>query len=272
MKKNFRSRITYIWLIIMNSLMSIHAQKMPETSDQLYIKFSEAIQTSNLQELEKVMCKATLVKMRNESVSMGMTYPKDFFDGMKMALLDFKNFTYISYKKEGPTINAYYMYGENKSESSILTMGLVEENGKYMIEQFKMRDAKDFILNLHRKDYSFLDQAEFKPSGVIPVVPASVDKIDYVANVDIVAYGYKVTVYINGFFQDEVTNQVRSGIVIGGIKKGENTVDIKIEKIDQNEKDNPAVAIRALINGEEKEVFLIYEELTGNVTKTFNVQ
>src|SRR5687768_15830467 len=124
MKKLGLLRIALILLIIFDVDMSIQAQKMPQTSNDLYQQFSKSIETSSLKDLEAVMCKATMVKMKNEALSMGMEYPKDFFEGMKTAILDFKNFRYLNYKKQGPTLNVYYMYGENNEESNIITLCL----------------------------------------------------------------------------------------------------------------------------------------------------
>jgi hypothetical protein len=72
-------------------------------------------------------------------------------------------------------------------------------------------------------------------------------------------------------FQIEVNNKSRSGVIIGGINKGTNTLELVIEKIDPNEKEKPAVGIRAFINQEEKEVFYINEDIVGTITRTFTV-
>jgi len=248
------------------------AQKMPTTSDDIYTRFCKAVQLSSINDLEGVMCKASIIRMKNEALSMGMEYPKEVLDGLQMMLLEQKDLSYLNYKKNGVTTNVYYMYGKNKAESNIITMCLVEEGGVLKLEQFKMRDAKDFIINLNKKDYSFLDLKEFAPTGIAPEILKEVNKVDYLAGVDMVAYGYKLSVTVNGFFQGEITNTTRSGVLIGGVDRGANTIEIKVEKMDINEKDNPAVSVRAYINGVEKEVFVIYEPMNGTITKTFYVE
>lgn len=266
-------RISLVLLIIGTQTGIIFSQKMPDDANKLYQNFTDAIVNSDLAGLEASLCKASFVNMKNEALSFGMKYPDEVFEGTKMALLDFKNFKYISFKKNGPTVNAYYTYSENKVEQVIVTICMVEEEGKLKIIQLKTRDAKDFVTNLNKKDYSFLDLVEFQPLGIIPVVPIAIEKVDFIANVDITCYGYIVSVAVNGIFQEEVKNKSRSGVVIGGVKKGENTIEFSIERTDPNEQEKPAIGIRALINGVEQQVFYFNEDLVGkSIQRTFVVK
>lgn len=251
----------------------LHTQKMPATSNDLYAKFSKAVQTYNLNDLEAVMCKASMVRLKNQALSMGMNYPKDVLEEMSVMLLDQADLSYLNFKKLGRTTNVYYMYGKNKAESNIITLCLLEEeDGSIKLEQIKMRDAKDFIINLNKKDYSFLELKEFAPTGLVPAIPKEVIKVDYMASIDIVSYGYKLLITVNGFLQDEIVNTTRNGVLIGGVNKGENTINIIVEKVDMNEQDNPAISIKKFEGGAEKEVFVIYEPMQGYITKTFYVE
>jgi|688.fasta_scaffold340556_1 hypothetical protein len=271
MRKPLFFRITYVAMIIGMMSMGLSAQKMPDDANKLYQAFSDAINKGDIDGLKNSLAQSSFIKMKNEALSMGFNYPNEVLDNMKQGLPPFSNFTYLKHAKKGSTVNAFYMYGENKSESNIITLCMLEEEGKLKLLEMKMRDAKDFILNLHNKDYSFLDLKEFQPTGIVPVVPKEIEKVDYMGYLDISCYGYKVSATVNGLFQIEVNNKSRSGVIIGGINKGTNTLELVIEKIDPNEKEKPAVGIRAFINQEEKEVFYINEDIVGTITRTFTV-
>jgi hypothetical protein len=271
MRNLFFLRIVWVLLIIGTQTSGIYSQKMPEAANKLYQDFAAAIKGSDIAALESVTCKSSIIRSKNQVISMGMSYPKDLLDMMNMGLLDFHEFTYLDFKKSGPTINAWYLY-DNHTELSIVTLCILEEEGKLKIIELKVRDAHDFIMNLQKNDHSFLKLAEFQPSGVAPEVPTVVEKIDHVAYIDINCYGYTVSATVNGYFQLEVKNSGTSGIVLGGIKKGENTIELTIEKTDPNEKELPAIGIRALIDGKTEEVFYLNEDIAGKINRTFTVK
>jgi hypothetical protein len=272
--KNLRF-LNILWVICISGafLTQATAQKMPDAANRLYQEFTTAIEASDLAGLELCLCKASCVKMKNEALSYGLKFPDDVFDGLKMGMLDAKYFKFIGFKKSGPTTNVYYTYSRDEEPESIITLCLVEETGQLKIIQLKNSDAKVFIPNLHRKDYSFLETKEFAPAGVAPEIPEAIGPVEYIANWDITCYGYEVSVKINGIFQEEVSNKSRSGVVIGGVRKGLNNVELSIKKTDSNEKEIPAIGIRALINNQEVQVFYMDEEIIGtDIQKTFTVK
>ncbi len=267
MKKNI---LLFLCLLLS---MNSEAQKLPDDAHQLYQDFSAAVKENSIEGIQAVMTKGSFISIKNDALSFGIVYPGDVIDQLSLSMLDFKYFKYMTYKTNGPTSNAYYLYTEGNSESIIITLCMELENGKYKLDGLKMRDAKDFMINLNNKDYSFLDLAEFRPSGVVKPMPPIIEKVDYIANIDITCYGYTVSVTVNGIFQETVQNKSRSGVLMGGVKKGENIVELSIEKTDVAETALPEIGIRALINQQEKQVFYMNEDLVGtSIKKTFTVQ
>lgn len=269
----FGLRIFMVLLIIgMNSCVIYTQKKMPGDANKVYQDLSDAVNNQDSAALRKVLCKTSFVKMMNECISTGMEYPGEVMTGMKMALLDFSQLKYIKSSKNGITTNAYYIYMVDNVETSIITLRMVEEDGQLKMIDLKNKDAKDYIINLHKKDYSFLDMKEFQPEGSVEVTPRSITKIDYQAKYDVYAYGYEVTVTINGFKHRGANNSTTSGVVIGGIIKGENTIEFSIKKTDPDEKEIPVIGIRAYIGEKEIDVFFFNEDVQGNsIIKTFTV-
>jgi hypothetical protein len=265
-------RITLILLIIFDIDMSIQAQKMPDAANDLYNKFTTAIQNNDVKGMEKCFSKASTIELKNITLSMGSRYPEDAVFFFQFGLIELKDLRYIKYKKDGPTINAYYINTVNNVDVAIITLRLLEEDGALKLIRMDRRDSRDFVINLNNKDYSFFDLPEFKPDGVAPTIPKPVENIDIPGKYDVVAYGYKVKLTMNGFYQDEVINAAKMGVIIGGVKRGENILEISVEKMDPTEKDNPAVAIKTIVNDQEKDVFVIYEEMSGTITRTFTVE
>ncbi len=267
------SRILLVLLIIgMNSCAIYTQNKMPADANKVYEDLSAAVNNQDSAALRKVLCKTSFVKMMNECISMGMEYPADVMMGMKMGLLDFKQFKYIKYNKNGTTVNAYYIYTVDKVETSIITLRLVEEDGSLKMIDLRNMDAKNYIIYLHKKDYSFLDLKEFAPEGSVEATPRLITKIDYQAKYDVFAYGYEVIISINGFKHRGANNSTTSGTIIGGINKGENTIEFSIKKTDPNEKEIPVIGVRAYINDMETDVFFFNEDVQGtSIVKTFTV-
>jgi hypothetical protein len=274
MRKIFWLRILMVSLIIgLNGTLNFSQNKMPADANKVYQDLSTAITTSDSGALRKVLCRTSFVKMINESISIGMEYPGEVMTGMQMALIDFSQLKYIKYNKNGNTINAYYIYMVDNVETSIITLRMVEEDGKLKMIDLRNKDAKDYVINLHKKDYTFLDLKEFQPEGSVEPTPKLLQKIDYLAKYDLFAYGYEITVTINGYKQRGVSNSTTSGTVIGGINKGENTIEMSIKKTDPNEKEIPFIGIRAYINDKEVDVFSFNEDLVGtSIIRTFTVK
>src|SRR4051812_44355243 len=105
-------RIGLILLIIGIHTPIIYSQKMPDTANKLYQEMSTAIKESDIGKLESITCKSSIIRSKNQVISMGMNYPKDLLDMMNMGLLDFNKFTYLDFKKSGPTVNAWYLYDD----------------------------------------------------------------------------------------------------------------------------------------------------------------
>lgn len=256
-------------LIFAFSSQFIFAQKMPETVNQVYAGFCNAVKSKDLAAYEKVLTVASFIRQKNEALSYGINYPADLFEMLNASMFELKDMTYIGYKQVGPTMNAFYLY-DFKLEKMIVTVCLEEHDSKFRIDQMKMRDARDFIKEINEKDYSFINEKEFLPSGTLKPVPVEVKKVEVMAMLDVTCYGYRVEVVVNGISQDEVTDKSRSGVLIGGILRGENKIEMKIEKINAEEIFAPTIAIRAEVNGQEMDVFKFEEKTeSGTIVKSF---
>lgn len=246
------------------------AQKMPETSNQVYSDLCKAIKSKDLVAYEKVLTSASFIRQKNEALSYGISYPADLFEMLNASMFELKDMTYIGFKQVGQTMNAFYLY-DYKLEKVIVTICLEEHDSKWQMDLMKMRDARDFIKEINQSDYSFINEKEFLPSGILKPVPVEVKKVEVMAMLDITCYGYKVEVIVNGISQDEVSDKSRSGVLIGGIRKGENTIEMKIEKINSEETFSPTITIRADVQGQEVEVFKFEgQSESGTIIKSFD--
>lgn len=268
----FGLRILLILLMITGFSKIIHSQKMPADANKLYEDFTAAIVSRDTIQFSDVLTTAAYIKLRNEAISIGMNFPSEVFDAFTSSMLELNQLKYLNYKRDGATINAHYMYSTNNVPQNIVTLWMEEDKGKLKLREIRTRDAKDFITNLSRKDYSFLDLIEFTPTGEVEEVPQMITKIDYAAKYDIFGYGYDIDITINGFKHRGVKSSTTSGIVIGGIKKGENTIEFSLLQTDFNEQENPVIGIRAYIGEKEVQVFYFAEKETGIFKQTLTVE
>lgn len=262
--KNVSFRLlVWVFLAMMIGINHSFSQKMPDAANMVYTDFCQSIKNKDLQAYSQLLTVASFTRQKNEALSYGIKFPDELFDMLQASLFELKDMTNIGYKTKGPTTNVFYLY-DYKLEKMIVTICLEEHEGKWRMDQMKMRDARDFIKQINEKDYSFIEEKEFQPSGILKPIPTAVEKVDVMAMLDISAYGYKVEVIVNGISQDVVIDKSRSGVLIGGIRRGENKVEMKFEKLKGEESFPPSITIRANVNDVETEVFTFEETPSTN--------
>ncbi|MFL5730528.1 MAG: hypothetical protein ACJ75J_13660, partial [Cytophagaceae bacterium] len=205
--------------------------------------------------------------------SSGGKFPDDVFKMAPMMTIDLKKLKFLKANENGPTANLVYYGKGTMGDDAFIIIKFLKENNQWKFEGVDEKGNEDLVKKMKAKDMSFLNSKDFKPNGVMPVTPKEVAAGDYQAMVDIMNYGYKSQIFINGVEQNGSENGSSSSMIMGGLKKGMNTIEITLKPIEGKDASSLHVHVRALINGEEKEVFTLEEAKPGlSIKKEFEVK
>lgn len=100
----------------------------------------------------------------------------------------------------------------------------------------------------------FLSEPEFAPTGVVPPTPKPCPVPDRIGVLQIASFGYQTTAVVNGFDAATVTNNAEEHLIIGGLRDGENPLQLAVKTLPIPEGEKRVLEINALV-------------LTGNETK-----
>lgn len=259
---------------ILFSIMSSYGQDpLRAKLDASYIAFTDALQAKDDLKLKNSLSSYSYMNMKNQIASSGGKFPDYIYQMAPMMTMDLKKLKFLKASENGPTANSVY-YGKGPmGDEAFIIIKYLKENNQWKFEGVEEKGNETLIKKMKAKDMSFLNTKEFQPNGIMPATPKEVTAGDYKAMVDIMSYGYKSAIMINGAEQKGSDGGSSSSMVMGGIKKGMNTIEIKLTPLAGKEPGTLRVTVRALINDEEKEVFNMAEEKpTMTIKKEFEVK
>jgi hypothetical protein len=269
MKQLFIS-LSFILLLTISSFGQDPLRAKLETS---YNAFINALTAKDGEKLKSSVSSHSYMMMKNQMASSGRKFPDDAFKMAPMVTMDLKKMKFLKAAENGPTANlVYYGNGPVGGEAFIIIQ-FVKESSQWKFEGVKQKSNSELVKKMKAKDMKFLDEKDFKPDGIMPVAPKEIIAGDYRAQLNITAYGYKANVLVNGNEQREVENESSSSMLMGGVKKGMNTIEIKLAPVPGKEQGSISVSVNALVSEEEKEVFTLEAEKPGMIIKKeFEVQ
>lgn len=255
-RKSNTMKIIFSFLILLITANLTFGQDALKTSlEASYKKFYDALKAKDGEKLKASMSAHNYMKTRNAVTGAGQKFPDALYNYAEMAKVDFTKLKVVQVQEKGNTAKAvYYGKGAMDDDNSFLIFSFLKENNEWKVDGVLSEYSEELDKKYKKKDLSFLKEDMFTPSGVMPEVPKEIVPGDYQAMLDIMSYGYKVEVKVNGNVQDVPEAGSYSGVILGGIKKGKNTIEIKVTPKEGDSK-SFSVGIRALINGEEKDVY-----------------
>jgi hypothetical protein len=248
-------------LLILSCIVSIVACSSPvdlKTSLEMsYKNFTSAYLTKDAMKLKSSTSKFWWINTKNMVLSSGSEFPKILFEAGETPP-DVGKVKFLKACENGSTAQLVYW---SEAENSVLMLRFnKEENGwKFNELVYRSNEATDKIA---KGDLSPLETQEFLPTGIAIPVPEEIVFADFVGMLDVSAIGCKVMLKVNGIEQRIVENKSSSGIIIGGVKKNNNTLEfVTVAAGDGNSSRSVKISVRARINNEAKEVFNFQEAL-----------
>ncbi|HUF61044.1 MAG TPA: hypothetical protein VMN36_03130 [Verrucomicrobiales bacterium] len=207
-----------------------------------YSAWRKAIQDKDFEAWRRATFYARQITTKNLIVSQRQEFPAALFNfPVQFPPLD--SLRLLGARRKGDTATAVYFgrvdfgLGVEPVPESLLITRFVFERRAWRFDSSTVMNVDNspaLKRSIESGDLAFLDDPPFAPSGVTPPVPAQCGLPDYVADVHIVALGYRAQVEINGISSHSVEDNVGTEVVIGGLKKGENRIELKLEKLAQS--------------------------------------
>ena len=138
----------------------------------------------------------------------------------------------------------------------------VRENGEWRFHAIQSDfggTVKKVEKNLPSGDLSFLKEGDFVPPATPPVAPPLCAEPDYVATYSLTSYGYEARLQINGQDCATVAGKSKSSLLIGGLRKGKNTVKLTVQPTQGSELKSVEMSLTARSDGGKSKKVVSYK-------------
>jgi hypothetical protein len=237
--------LPFLMTVIISSFSVLGLAQVSKNTDDLeanlktaFNKFKQAVVEKNEDQLKASMATSSYMKMKNMSIARKMSFPKDFFEGMGGNLygnIDLSKFKTLKALKDNGTALLVMLatkdakfdpFGSGDPQAMLFIISFIDEGSIWKFNEAQMEGLEDAEESkLMAGDLAKLNDDRYKPSGIVPSIPAeeSVPDYDYDAVLNIV-FGEKVEVTLNGKTYPTANGSRATRI---GVKKGVNTIVIK---------------------------------------------
>lgn len=206
------------------------------TLESAYDAWRQAMDSGNLTLWEQTTAFSRQIETRNRIVSQKLPFPQALFeDPVASPLLG--GLIPLGVLSTGDTATSTYFGKANFGDEpgvaladNLLVLHFLREEGKWKFDNLrivKIGNDGEILLQIRNSDFSFLRGEEFQPAPFLPPVPQPVETPQFVAEAWIDATGYEVKITVNGYPTGTFKNVKVTELVMGGVKRGLNTVKIE---------------------------------------------
>jgi len=250
-------------------VLNVNAQDLRKIMEAGFNAFTGALNTKDAVKFKNSLSASSYMKMKNMMLSAKQEFPQTIFESADDYKLDFTKLQFIKTIENGPTGNLIYYDTEGEN---IILLKFIKEGTAWKFSELESYGTAEIAKKMKAKDMSFLESEKFKPNGVAPAVQKELKSVDYMAMLDRTG-DYKISIWVNGIEQESTNGGSKSGLLMGGVKKGKNTIEIKLSALEGGKGGSLSVSIRAILGDVPKEVFAVKAAAPATViTKEFTVQ
>ncbi len=178
---------------------------------------------------------------RHLIISQKQPYPEAIF---RIALKPppTSNMKLLEAQANGPTAHLAYFgkvdigEGTEGLEEDIMILKFFNEQGLWKFDSTRYMsldntpETREKLKKGEAPD--FLDKPQFTPPGILPETPLPCRAPEYVGGYDIQSFGYETGVKINGTDYGTITNHDGKQIILGGLNRGKNDLELSIKTLD----------------------------------------
>jgi hypothetical protein len=220
--------------------------------ESAYEAWRVAMAESDLAKWESSTAFSRQIETRNQIVSQKAPFPQALFDD-PVETPSLGGLIALGVLSTGDTATSTYFGKANfgsepgvEITDNLLVLHFIREDGRWKFDSLrlvKLGNDGEILLQIRNSDFSFLQGDEFQPAAQVPPVPQPVETPALVAEAWIDATGYEVKISVNGFPTGTFKNIKASELVMGGVRKGQNSVKIETRLLENTEGASPKVEV-----------------------------
>lgn len=201
-----------------------------------------AMEGGDLAQWERTTAYSRQIETRNRIVSQKLPFPQALFDD-PVGAPGLAGLVPVGVLSTGETATSTYFgranFGEDEGAGvavadNLLVLHFLFEDGRWLFDNLrvvKLGNDGEILLQIRNGDFSFLNGDEFQPAPSLPPVPQPVPIPDLIAEVWVDATGYEVKVIVNGHPSGVFRNMKATEMVMGGVRRGQNTIRLEIRPL-----------------------------------------
>jgi len=223
------------------------------TLENAYHAWRAAMAAEDLERWEKTTAFSRQIRTKNRIVSQRLPFPEALFrDPVQAPTLH--DLTGLGVLTTGRTATSTYFGKANfgpagpdtQRSANLLVLHFLNEDGTWKFDRLRVvkpGNDGEILLQIRNGDFSFLEGEEFQPADQLPPVPQPVSPPEFVAEAWIDSSGYEVTLEVNDRSLGTFTNARTSELVIGGLRRGQNSISLTTKRLTDSGSRNPKVEI-----------------------------
>ena len=230
-----------VFLFIASTLISLQAENHPALQRSLeaaYGQWRQSMLRKDYQGWKRTTAYARQIETRNVVVSKKEKFPAAVF-ALPMKPPAIAGLRALSARAKGPTATAVYYgkvnfdVGGQPPSHSLLVLRYLKEGTQWKFYRMALMSQLpgEVIGNIRANKLDFLKEPEFQPVGRGPKIQQPCPVPDYVTDVHIISLGFETEVTINGISEHATSDHFGTQLVIGGLKKGNNSIQIRSRRM-----------------------------------------
>jgi hypothetical protein len=142
-------------------------------------------------------------------------------------------------------------------KENILKLKFLNESGVWKFDSNRISslasvpEVRQSLLSGERPE--FLDTPEYTPPGKAPPVPPLCRVPDHKAGFKIESFGYETAISMNGFQYEPVQDGIAQEVIIGGLMKGANEINMKMKPVEVPKGGEASLQIRIYVLSSDPE-------------------
>ena len=226
------------WLSVCVTINASFAQTpLKKELNHVYSQWRRAMLSKDYKAWKQWTSYARQMETRNAVVSQKKSFPKAVF-AVPMRPPAVTALKPLALNVKGPTATAIY-FGKvdfgvgGQVPDGLLLLNYLKEGNTWKFYTLTLMNQLPANVRAQARagNTKFLNDAEFRPSGVAPRLQKACPKPDYVSDIHIISLGFDTEVIVNGISYHGVANDYGTELVIGGLKKGANKIQVKSRRL-----------------------------------------